>query len=1675
MIISYNPMAAMINRQMGITEKSRAVTAGRLSSGLRINSAADDAAGLAISEKMRSQIRGLERGTANVTDGISWIQTGEGALSEMTNLMQRMRELTVYALNDTQTDLDRANIQTEFDQLQSELDALVTETQFNTNHIFMEHEPTYHTIEGNRFWDQGQRHTISPPDNTLTVKVTKSEGESPISATITIPAGNYTTHELMDKIDDAMVSSGADDLGINLEYTKNGLVNLNFEGGAIIDEISGGLQYLIYDAYSKSSSGALLGTTVFTENSRLTVTNANNELSFTLVDSNEVEKDISLTLPTGFYTKTQLINRINEALAAQGVSNAKAMEYGASNIQIVSEDCLVTGFKGNMFKIDVDGEQIYTSVFYDNIKYGNVVHERGFFLGGAVLAADESDTEHNMYKITSANNTLIIRANDAEDYVTIKIPPKDYSAANMVKELNDAFYREKLGITADTLDGEYEGSNGLKTFLKGIRLDSTVSGLKSKIEIDSTSSAYDTLFIKSAFASFEDITPVYGEYDAPFVTSAGTFPSGFDASTDNSFKLYVKVYPNMNEQEYTVGIPAEHYATIDDLITELNNNIPTELDEKIKFEKNSSDNLVLSGISGGNVTSIRVAAHGVNGGYSALFEAEGLATTSASFSSSKGTETTVPQLELNFSTMIPPITKIDDSNKNFTFYIDGDTKGITVELQTGDLSDILDAIATEIEESLKPTPGEVYKPFDTGTHRGTQSHVIITKYGGGDLLNPFDEFDRGEGGIQGQTSGGIPASIVLPDIPLDTNNKFKIHSGNSQLICYVNGESVPLDLLGSNKELEFTLAELAKHIQNKFDEYFAPDERPSVDVTTEGNSLRFTTEIESSSATLQMGYYNSGSFISHLCYKPQAQATIAKTMNETIVIDKNMVDNKENTFNFEINKVVVDADGNSSVEVETVSVELDEDEYDAQSFVDHLNDLFKKNGYGVTADLSEVNSYLRLTTTEVWGNAKISIDTSKLGINTKSAVAIFKNIETPASCTVFERVYVYPYSYDRYLPVEDSFVIDSDTNTFSYYKDINGNVETIELDPGDYTPSKLVEELNKKFNEKDVKAKASIDPSTNYLTLTTVDTGPDAFIGVRTNIEDSSAMGRIFGISKSGIEATIEGGKLILKGTEKGADREFSVSIPTGTVPAVAPPNYTNNDDTVDQKVAYINGIEIVEPVKISDVNNTLTFNYGNDVPPKEVSITIPTNNDGYSFTELEGIIQTQVNNSTNGVGSDKLLKVTVSADGVRIEALKMEYGESDLSDFGGGFYNYVMRGTILNEDKKPTGKDGTQTVSQAFAIGRQDVRNNSVEIIKGTNDELSFDISINDGTEVKSKTVKIILDEGEFVGDALLDMIAKNLPAALETENFPGDIVFPREMVSVSIGGFNSGVAGSNDSNALQFYIPKDYAFDNPGQYIIDGVSGSASYFVFYKTEGEMVPSYTTGTKDISKGVIIEEGKNDFSFTANGVKYTYTIPENVYTQAELLDTLNYLIENESTPSPPDIRAVMSGNNIKLTFGRYGKNTISGISGAARSEIFYSESGTIDARHDILIQVSAKANDLVSIDKPRIDSTGLRINSVVVTNIEQANKALTRIDEALIKVVETREYFGARQNRFDHIRNSNSVTAQNLAQSESRIRDADMAKEMMRLTKTNILSQTAQPLLAQANSSVQNVLRLLNQ
>lgn len=132
MIIQHNMPAININRFFGMNQKLICKNAEKLSSGYRINRAGDDAAGLSISEKMRNQIRGLNQATKNIEDGISLIQTAEGALNETHSILARMRELAVQAANDTNDTSDRAMIQAEVDELVKEIDRIAYNTEFNS-------------------------------------------------------------------------------------------------------------------------------------------------------------------------------------------------------------------------------------------------------------------------------------------------------------------------------------------------------------------------------------------------------------------------------------------------------------------------------------------------------------------------------------------------------------------------------------------------------------------------------------------------------------------------------------------------------------------------------------------------------------------------------------------------------------------------------------------------------------------------------------------------------------------------------------------------------------------------------------------------------------------------------------------------------------------------------------------------------------------------------------------------------------------------------------------------------------------------------------------------------------------------------------------------------------------------------------------------------------------------------------------------------------------------------------------------------------------------------------------------------------------------------------------------------------------------------------------------------
>ncbi|HBQ75452.1 MAG TPA: flagellin [Exiguobacterium sp.] len=135
MIINHNVTALNTHNKLSAASNAQSKSMEKLASGLRINKAGDDAAGLAISEKMRGQVRGLDQASRNAQDGISLIQTAEGALNETHDILQRMRELATQSANDTNTTADRGELQKEFNQLAKETTRIAKTTEFNTQKL----------------------------------------------------------------------------------------------------------------------------------------------------------------------------------------------------------------------------------------------------------------------------------------------------------------------------------------------------------------------------------------------------------------------------------------------------------------------------------------------------------------------------------------------------------------------------------------------------------------------------------------------------------------------------------------------------------------------------------------------------------------------------------------------------------------------------------------------------------------------------------------------------------------------------------------------------------------------------------------------------------------------------------------------------------------------------------------------------------------------------------------------------------------------------------------------------------------------------------------------------------------------------------------------------------------------------------------------------------------------------------------------------------------------------------------------------------------------------------------------------------------------------------------------------------------------------------------------------
>ncbi len=230
MVVQHNLTAMNSNRMLGTTTASQAKSTEKLSSGYKINRAADDAAGLAISEKMRRQIRGLTQATANAQDGISAVQTAEGALNEVHDMLQRMNELAIKAGNETLQSTDREYIQSELSALQTEIDRVAETTTFNEQKL----------LDGS--FSDGKKIQVGSEvqsDNQIAItidemnweSITEGVGDYNASRTLDVTANGDSIKATVSTIKYALksVSKQRSDLGAiqnRLEHTVNNLKNV---------------------------------------------------------------------------------------------------------------------------------------------------------------------------------------------------------------------------------------------------------------------------------------------------------------------------------------------------------------------------------------------------------------------------------------------------------------------------------------------------------------------------------------------------------------------------------------------------------------------------------------------------------------------------------------------------------------------------------------------------------------------------------------------------------------------------------------------------------------------------------------------------------------------------------------------------------------------------------------------------------------------------------------------------------------------------------------------------------------------------------------------------------------------------------------------------------------------------------------------------------------------------------------------------------------------------------------------------------------------------------------------------------------------------------------------------------------------------------------------------------
>lgn len=1247
--IQHNMLMVNAGRHMNINTKKKASTAERLSSGYKINRAADDAAGLSISEKMRYMIRGLKQGTENAMDGISWVQIGDGSLEEVHSMLHRMTELAIKSSNGTNTDDDRAMMQAEFAHLQKEIDRLTDNTTFNEQNIFQEHEWPYHQIEGSTYWSPAQYHTVREGENDLVISYAINENDPLETVSIKVAAGTYTTKQLVDEIDTALEEAGLLEKGIRFEYTDLGFCNLNLEGGKIIDDVSGGLSYLLFDNFDGGTLGALIGTTVYlNDGSFIEVEkDVNDFITFEVLNAKaEKVTDVSITLAEGKYTKDMLMEQLDTALKdalkdalGEDTECKVDVDHHGTGIMLSSPDFIITKFKGNMFEIDND---IRTGVFYDNVHHSNITLTPGVFRGGSVLydtttpGYDQGDPERQVFHIQKGvNNLLVINPNDQGEMV-IDLTNIDGSGKSMdgctmaeMKDELDKILRPKgVEVSLNYVNGGYEYDiNGTRKQLPsryaGLTFTTTDEGPGAKVGINKAkSTAYDTLFTSR--------TVVSGYKMAEFGGNDGTLDenawmrgkadiTGLKIKTGENDAFSIQI---SNDAPVTIQVAAGTYDA---------STLATEIQNRLKDKGYGTDTISVSAYGNvirmdavkSEITKIRVGRVNRTGsteanlGFRDIFQGTDYIPNTESKSGYN------PNVKIDLTPIgadgkrHPNAAKINDDG---TVYIDPNYSRLVVTIDgedrvvdvstPGNVWASKEALAKHITDSLKPIEKDI----------GCSTYVIQS---GQTITNSVSKGTPTDGKVVSYPSDSTYKNVVgRTKMTAGQGSSFAYEYNYGATVTFGKSLTAPIKITNDNKRFAFTLnknsaqtvidlskelgktefssaAEFGDALQTAINKKLNkdPDQYGGVKVSLNGNTLVLTAGLKS--GTLEMSGRDDtkitmdtsqGTFIWDL-HKQELPASASLT-GSTKGVNYSFKTQGEPTIALKLTEP-----GKSA---QNITIKLKKD-YQYTSRADLLSDLNsseKLGKYGITASIS--GNSLVFTTNK--GGAGYKLDVTAGGTAEKF---LFGYPQEDGSYTMDGST---PYKMRTNQSVQTGFTLSTAAER-QFTINIDGTDVTKSLAAGPYnTAEDVAKAIQNAFGASVVKVTAD---SSGRLVFESAKKGAGHSISL--SYKADSAMKKIFGTkSLGGAEASISNAGTLTLTRIGGAANGY------GTIYVTSHNNvdtYQGGSFIFEQRTdyadpyyedgyhsgmnSYMDGVDLKlnanGKIEINSWNNNMTFYYADD------------------------------------------------------------------------------------------------------------------------------------------------------------------------------------------------------------------------------------------------------------------------------------------------------------------------------------------------------------------------------------------------------------------------------------------------------------------------------------------------